>query len=62
MVRMVLRIRYTGSENAKLMPWRAVAVAIYKDDSDAKMLAIYRLHGRALQILQSILQWENISA
>ena len=61
MERMVLRIRYTGSENAKPMPWRSVAVAIYKDDSDAKMLAIYRLHGRALKSLQSILPWENAS-
>ena len=54
MERMVLRIRYTESENAKPMPWRAVALAIYKDDSDSKMLAIYRLHGRALKSLQSI--------
>ena len=55
MERMVLRIRYTASENAKPMPWRAVALAIYKDDSDSKMLAIYRLHDRALRSLQSIL-------
>ena len=58
MERMVLRIRYTESENAKPMPWRAVAMAIYKDDSDSKMLAIYRLHGRALNSLQSIMQTE----
>ena len=55
MERMVLRIRYTESENAKPMPWRAVAMAIYKDDSDAKMLAIYRLHGKALNNLQDIM-------
>lgn len=54
MERMVLRIRYTNSENAKPMPWRAVAMTIYKDDSDSKMLAIYRLHGRALKSLQEI--------
>ena len=54
MERMVLRIRYTDSENAKPMPWRAVAMAIYKDDSDSKMLAIYRLHGKALKSLQTI--------
>ena len=59
MERMVLRIRYTESENAKPMPWRAVAMAIYKDDSDSKMLAIYRLHGRALNSLQSIMQVEQ---
>ena len=56
MERMVLRIRYTDSETAKPMPWREVAQAIYKDDSDAKMLAIYRLHGRALKSLQIVIQ------
>lgn len=56
MERMVLRIRYTGSETAKPIPWRAVAMAIYKDDSDSKMLAIYRLHGRALKNLQDFIQ------
>ena len=55
MERMVLRIRYTGSENAKPMPWRAVAMAIYRDDSDSKMLAIYRLHSKALNTLQGIM-------
>ena len=55
MERMVLRIRYTESETAKPMPWRAVAMAIYKDDSDSKMLAIYRLHSRALNSLQGVL-------
>ena len=55
MERMVLRIRYTDSETAKPTPWRAVAMAIYKDDSDSKMLAIYRLHGRALNSLQNIM-------
>ena len=55
MERMVLRIRYTESETAKPMPWRAVAMAIYKDDSDSKMLAIYRLHSRALKSLQKII-------
>ena len=56
MERMVLRIRYTDSETAKPMPWRAVAMAIYRDDSDAKMLATYRLHSRALNSLQSVIQ------
>ena len=56
MERMVLRIRYTDSETAKPMPWRAVAMAIYRDDSDAKMLATYRLHSRALSSLQSVIQ------
>ena len=55
MERMVLRIRYTESETTKPMPWRAVALAIYKDDSDSKMLAIYRLHSKALNSLQGIM-------
>lgn len=55
MERMVLRIRYTESETTKPMPWRAVALAIYKDDSDSKMLAIYRLHSKALTSLQGIM-------
>ena len=55
MERMVLRIRYTDSETAKPMPWRDVAMVIYKDDSDAKMLAIYRLHGRALRNIQELI-------
>lgn len=59
MERMVLRIRYTESETAKPMPWRDVAIAIYKDDSDSKMLAIYRLHGRALKSLQGSMLWEK---
>ena len=59
MERMVLRIRYTESENTKPMPWRAVAMAIYKDDSDSKMLAIYRLHGKALNSLQTIMLWDE---
>ena len=54
MERMVLRIRYTESETTKPMPWRAVAMAIYKDDSDSKMLAIYRLHSKALNSLHEI--------
>ena len=56
MERLVLRIRYTGSDTAKPMPWRDVAMAIYKDDSDSKLLAIYRLHGKALKSLHSIIQ------
>ena len=55
MERMVLRIRYTESQNAKPTPWRDVAIAIYKDNSDSKMLATYRLLDKALKSLQSIM-------
>lgn len=59
MERMVLRIRYTESGTAKPTPWRAVAIAIYKDDSDAKMLAIYRLLDNAVKSLQKLMIWEK---
>jgi hypothetical protein len=32
---------------------------IYKDGSNSKMLAIYRLHGKALNSLQTIMLWEE---
>lgn len=59
MERMVLRIRYTESETAKPMPWRDVAIAIYRDDSDAKLLATYRLLDKAVKSLQGIMLWEK---
>ena len=59
MERMVLRIRYTESETAKPTPWRDVAIAIYRDDSDAKMLATYRLLDKALKSLQKLMLWEK---
>ena len=59
MERMVLRIRYTESETAKPTPWRDVAIAIYKDDSDAKMLATYRLLDKAVKSLQKQMLWEK---
>ena len=48
-----------GNAEARPKPWWAVAVAIYKDDSDSKMLAIYRLHGRVLNSLQGIMRGEE---
>lgn len=59
MERMVLRIRYTESETAKPTPWRDVAIAIYKDDSDSKMLAIYRLLDKAVKSLQKLMLWKK---
>lgn len=59
MERMVLRIRYTESETAKPMPWRDVAIAIYKDDSDSKLLATYRLLDKAVKSLQKLTPLEN---
>ena len=59
MERMVLRIRYTESETAKPTPWRGVAIAIYKDDSDSKMLATYRLLDKAVKSLQRLMLWDK---
>lgn len=59
MERMALRIRYTESETARPTPWRSVAIAIYKDDSDSKMLATYRLLDKALKSLQDLMLWEK---
>lgn len=59
MERMVLRIRYTDSETAKPTPWRDVAIAIYKDDSDSKMLATYRLLDKAVKSLRKLMLWKK---
>ena len=59
MERMVLRIRYTESGNAKPMLWRDVAIAIYKDDSDSKLLATYRLLDKAVKSLRKLMLWEK---
>lgn len=59
MERMVLRIRYTESETAKPMLWRDVAIAIYNDDSDSKLLATYRLLDKAVKSLQKLMLWEK---
>ena len=59
MERMVLRIRYTESETAKPTPWRDVAIAIYKDDNDSKLLATYRLLDKAVKSLQQLMLWEK---
>ena len=59
MERMVLRIRYTESGTAKPMPWRDVAIAIYKDDSDSTMLTVYRILDKAVKSLQKLMLWEK---
>lgn len=62
MERMVLRIRYTESETAKPMLWKNVAFAIYRDDSEAKMLATYRIFEKAIKSLRKLMlsgKWEN---
>lgn len=50
----VLRLRYLDGERSKPMPWTEVATHIYGDCDDKHLLAIYRLHGRALQHIQKV--------
>ncbi len=60
--REVITIRYIDVDAYKPRLWRDVAFEIYGDDSDAKLLAVHRLHGRALRSLQEILQKEECGA
>ena len=52
----VIKIHYIEVDTYKPLPWREVAIAMYGDDTDAKLLAVHRLHSRALRSLQEILQ------
>ena len=56
MERDVIKIHYTEVDSYKPLPWRDVAVAMYGEDTDAKLLAVHRLHSKALRSLQEILQ------
>ena len=49
MEREVLRLRYIDGKGYRHMPWSDIATRIYGDDDESNLLAIYRLHGRALQ-------------
>lgn len=51
--REVLRLRYIdGRKGYRLMLWRDVALKMYQDDDEAALMAVYRLHGQALQSLE----------
>lgn len=54
--REVITIHYIEVDGYKPLPWRDVAIELYGDDSDAKLLAVHRLHSRALSSLQEIFQ------
>lgn len=55
----VIKIHYIEVDAYKPLPWRDVAIAMYGEDTDAKLLAVHRLHSKALQSLQKILQKEG---
>lgn len=57
--RSVVTIHYIEVDGYKPLPWRDVAIEMYGDDSDAKLLAVHRLHSKALSSLQEILQKED---
>lgn len=46
--REVLRLRYIDGEYCRLMPWKEVAFNLFGDNDERHLLAVYRLHGRAL--------------
>lgn len=49
--REVLRLRYIASDTTQRNPWRDIAVAIYGDDDEKDLMAVYRIHARALHSL-----------
>ena len=57
--REVITIRYIEVDGYKPLLWRDVAVVMYGEDTDAKLLAVHRLHSKALQSLRKILQEEG---
>lgn len=46
--REVLRLRYIDGDCARHMPWKDVAENLFGDNDDRHMLAVYRLHNKAL--------------
>ncbi len=57
--REVITIRYIEADSYKPLKCREVAVAMYGDDTEADILRVSRLHSKALQSLQKILQEEG---
>lgn len=57
--REVITIHYIEVDGYKPLPWREVAIAMYGEDTEAKLLAVHRLHSKALRSLQEILQEEG---
>lgn len=50
----VLQLRYIDGDGAgRQMQWREVALNIYGDDDEKDLMAVYRLHGRALQSIRN---------
>lgn len=60
MHRGVLIQRYvTGFDGYKLKPWRPIAVQLYRQDDDAALKRVQRIHREALEKLEEITDEEN---
>lgn len=60
MHRGVLIQRYiTGFDGYKLKPWRPIALQLYRQDDDAALKRVQRLHREALESLEEITDEEN---
>ena len=60
MHRGVLIQRYiTGYDGYKLKPWRPVAFQLYRNDDEAALKRVQRLHREALESLEEITDEEN---
>lgn len=51
MQREVLRLRYIDCENLRHTRWSDVAIRLYGDDDEKNLMAVWRVHGHALQAL-----------
>lgn len=62
MERELLRMRYTDSDTYRHRKWRDIAIMIYGDDEDRFLLAVSRMHNRALQhiVFEDDLQSEEL--
>lgn len=60
MHRGVLIQRYVaGFDGYKLTPWRHIAIQLYRDDDDAALKRVQKLHREALESLEEITDEEN---
>ena len=60
MHRGVLIQRYiNGYDGYKLKPWRSLAIQLYRQDDDAALKRVHKLHREALESLEEITDEEN---
>ena len=51
--REVLRLRYMDGENCRRLKWREISIKVFGDDEERHLMAIYRIHGKALEDIQA---------